>query len=141
MSTSNDSIPRRRPSAARAAWKGPRPDRIGARAGRQDISVEEISPPDPAELELVRIDAAHWLIHDHGFAPHDASHLVACVEESDDFFDVAWVRPGIPLPTRYLTAADILDDFARWRQNARRDSRPIPIASFPPRSVRDAEGT
>ena len=101
------------------------------------MSVEEVSPPEPGVLELVRIDAVHWLIHDYGFAPSDASHLVACVEECEDAFDVVWVRAGIPLPTRYLTAQDILEDFARWQQRARRDTRPLPIASFPPRSQRD----
>lgn len=112
-------------SGARMEWRRPV-------AGGQEAR----GPRDIGRLELVRIDADHWLIHDHRFAQTDPRRIVACIEESDDGLDVAWVASGVPLPRRYRTTDDILEDLKRWRQGSRRDTRPVDIASYRPPSSR-----
>ncbi|WP_439592883.1 hypothetical protein [Microbacterium sp.] len=105
-------------------------------AGAAEENPHASDPPEHDGLVLVRIDADHWLIHDSGHPTTDARHVVACIEESEDGMDVVWVAPGVPLPTRYRTAGDILDDLVRWREGSRRDTRPAAIASFPPPTSR-----
>lgn len=87
-------------------------------------------------LELVRIDGDHWLIHDHRHPASDARHVVACVEESEDGFDVVWLDPTVPLPVRYRTREDIVEDLVRWRAQHPASTRPVEIPSRPPSAFR-----
>lgn len=85
-----------------------------------------------ASYELSRVDEHHWLIHDHSASPHDAAHLVACIHiAGEDDVEVLWLR-DVPLPTRYATAGDVLDDLVMWTTRSRGGSRPVPIPARPP---------
>lgn len=84
------------------------------------------------DLRLTRVDADHWVIQDHSFPPTDARHVVACVREDDGVcVEVGWVQP-IPLPLRYLTPADAVDDLIRWRAASEPGTKPVPIPHYPP---------
>lgn len=91
---------------------------------------------DGDRWELVRIDDAHWLIHDRRHPEPDRRHVAAVLAETDHEVDVVWMAPEIPLPTRYRTAASVIDDLARWSATRAPQSRPIEIPSVPPFSVR-----
>jgi len=91
---------------------------------------------DDRRWELVRIDGAHWLIHDRRHPESDPRRVAAVLAESDDGVDVVWTAVGIPLPTRYRTAAGVVDDLVRWCRTRAPHSRPIEIPSMPPFPVR-----
>lgn len=88
--------------------------------------------PSGRLFELVRIDGDHWLIHDLRQPASDAKRVVACITETDDAFDVVWLDPSVPLPARYRSRDDILDDFLRWRGRRTASTRPVEIPSRPP---------
>lgn len=80
---------------------------------------------------LSRLDDGTWLIQDPSFPSDDARHVVACVHDAGEIeVEVVWVRPT-SLPTRYATAADVLDDLLR-RMNGGRAAPPVPIPRFAP---------
>lgn len=85
-----------------------------------------------ADLEMVPIDDDHWLIRDRRYSPSDARHVLACVTESDQGFDVLWLDAAIPLPVRYRTREDVLHDLTRWRSRRPAATRPVQIPSLPP---------
>lgn len=85
--------------------------------------------------ELVRLDDDHWLVCDLRYPQDDARCMIACVTESEDGVDVFWTARDIPLPTRYLEAADVIDDLIRWSRARPPHSRPIEIAHAPPFSA------
>lgn len=84
------------------------------------------------QLEMVRIDDGHWLIHDPRRSSSDARHVVACVTQSEEGFDVLWLDPAVPLPMRYRARSDILEDIHRWYARRSASTRPIEIPSLPP---------
>lgn len=84
------------------------------------------------DLEMVRVDAARWLLRDRPSSMTGDPAVVARVEESEDGFDVRWIDPGIPLPRRYLSREDVVADFVRWQAQRVRSTRPVEIASLPP---------
>ena len=99
----------------------------------EDVSVEGGDrSPDPGGLELVRVDADHWRLHDNGYDPDDARSVVAHIREIDEGVDVVWVSTNVPLPTRYRDAGDIVEDLERWRRDSGHRGPPANIASFPP---------
>lgn len=86
-------------------------------------------------LQLHRVDADHWVVHDYAYRPGDARHVVASVRDTgDDFVEVVWVPRDIPLPTRYRVAEDVLEDLTRWRSQRKRMTRPVQIPHLPPLS-------
>lgn len=93
---------------------------------------------DAADFTLRRVDEHTWLLHDLSFPPDDSRFVIACIHEPTEVeVEVIWMR-ATPLPTRYATPADVLEDFLRWTNMSDVTSRPIPIASMPPRAHRRA---
>lgn len=84
------------------------------------------------QLSLVRVDADHWLVHDHRYPETDARRVIACVAESEDELEVVWLVADIPLPTRYRVGGDILEDLLRWRGQVHPGTRPVEITGLPP---------
>lgn len=93
--------------------------------------------PDEADgFDLRRVDEHTWLLHDLSFPPDDSRFVIACIHEPTEVeVEVIWMR-STPLPTRYSTPADVLEDFVRWTNMSDVSSRPIPIASIAPRARR-----
>ncbi|HWM17545.1 MAG TPA: hypothetical protein VNP97_13260 [Microbacterium sp.] len=97
--------------------------------------IKTVAASAPGCLELLRIDADHWIIQDDAYPASDARHVVACVYETDDGdFEVVWLSAEVPLPTYYRNAGDVLEDLARWRGHTH--GRPVEIAHFPPLRTR-----
>lgn len=88
-----------------------------------------IEDPDPRYL-LKRIAPSEWVIGDLRFGADDPRHVVACVYElAETEVEVVWLRE-LPLPVRYATPFDVLEDVERMGES--RASRPVAIAHLPP---------
>lgn len=92
-----------------------------------------MATPSPTALFTTRqVAETEWLVYDTRF-PHDPRLVVAHVAMTDDAVEVTWVRP-LPLPTRYLTLQDAVNDVHRWQEADIRHSstRPTLIPHLPP---------
>lgn len=82
--------------------------------------------------ELRRVDDTRWQIENHVFSPGETGFVVARLHEPNECgVRVEWAQ-AIPLPDRYATASDALDDLIRWGERRSGNERPLKIAHFPP---------
>ena len=87
-----------------------------------------------AGAALLRTGPGDWVIEDLSFARSDPRRRLANLRDDDTNVVVSW-RRDVPLTARYLTAEAALEDVTRWLERPRRDTRPVPIAHFPPPRV------
>ena len=95
------------------------------------VKTADVLDISSARLALVRIGPCEWAIDDLSRAPAHPHRRVAHVRDDDTEVVVDW-GTDVPLPERYLTAEAALEDLQRWLERRGRDTRPIPIAHFPP---------
>jgi hypothetical protein len=84
----------------------------------------------PLRLELVRTGPCEWMIVEAGNADGVTRSIADVLDDEDDVV-VSW-QGEVPLPTRYRTAEEALDDIMRWLDRTHGGTRPIPIPHFPP---------
>ena len=80
---------------------------------------------------LAQTGRRSWTIHDLtllALTIHPVAELR--VTENDDV-EVEWMTPT-PLPVRYATLQDALDDLILWERRGRGATKPIPIPHHPP---------
>lgn len=84
-----------------------------------------------AALRLDAVGESAWLIRDPARAASDPRAVVGRIEQGEHDVEVVWLQPT-PLPTRYLSPEDALEDVTRLRAIRPAHRRPIPIPTFPP---------
>ncbi|MFE5409510.1 hypothetical protein [Microbacterium sp. NPDC056569] len=88
--------------------------------------------PSTSELELHKVDAATWIIRNHGIPATDPAHVVACVTDRvASGVDVLWLVPT-GLPTYFASASAVIDALRQRRSSNSRRTRPVPIPHLPP---------
>ena len=85
----------------------------------------------PHRLVLRKVNGWEWRIEDVAYSVDDSRRLLACIYHASDVVDVAWSH-GIPLPTRYPSAQEVLLDIRIWLNPVPRNTAPTPIPHFAP---------
>lgn len=92
----------------------------------------DLRPAPAIRPRLRRVDATAWVIEDRMRSRTDPARMLGRIVEVDETcVEVTWLAP-FPLPTRYLSAADALEDLERWRTRSDPSDRPVPIPHLPP---------
>lgn len=82
-------------------------------------------------FELRKVAEKEWLILDHDYGADDPRRTVGCVYEAEPYeVEVMWMRT-LPVPTRYMSPVEALDDVRRLHAPSR-STRPISIPHRPP---------